>query len=162
MSYGKMLSDALTTSRWAGYAALPLRLFVGFGFISHGIAKIQKGPDAFAAILAGIGTPAPHLMAWLTIITEIVSGVAVLLGSFVVLFSVPMIILLLVAIVTVHLPYGFSSINLTSVVNGRAQFGPPGYECSLLYIVCIVVLVLKGPTPFSIDAYLRRRLTLSS
>src|SRR5690348_1976566 len=98
MSNGKMLSEALTSSRWAKYASLPLRLIVGFGFISHGLAKLHKGPEAFATILAAIGTPAPHLMAWLTIATEIFGGIAVLLGSFVALFSVPMIILLLVAI----------------------------------------------------------------
>jgi putative oxidoreductase len=62
-------------------------------------------------------------MSWLTIITEIVCGLAILLGSFVTLISVPMIVLLLVAIVTVHRPYGFSSIKLMSVTNGRAQFG---------------------------------------
>ena len=140
------------------YATLPLRLIVGFGFIAHGYAKLHKGPQAFAAILQATGVPAPHFMAWLTIATELAGGAAMLLGSFVSLISVPMIILLLVAIVTVHLPYGFSSIKLMTVTNGRAQFGPPGYECDLLYIACIVALVLSGPSPFSVDAYLATRL----
>lgn len=151
--YVKTFYNALMTARWARYAMLPLRLIVGFGFVSHGYAKLHKGPEAFAIILHAAGVPAPHLMTWLTIITEIVCGVAILLGSFVTLVSVPMIVLLLVAIVTVHLPYGFSSIKLMAVTNGRAQFGPPGYECDLLYIAGIVALVLSGPSPFSIDAY---------
>ena len=155
MPYLKTFSNALMTSHWKRYATLPLRFIVGFGFVSHGYAKLHKGPEAFAAILHATGVPAPHLMTWLTIITEIVGGVAILLGSFVPLVSVPMIVLLLVAIVTVHLPYGFSSIKLISVTNGRAQFGPPGYECDLLYIACIVALVLNGPSFFSIDAYRR-------
>jgi hypothetical protein len=71
--------------------------------------------------------------------------------------SIPTIILLAVAIVTVHLPYGFSSIKLTSVTAGRPQFGPPGYECDLLYIACILALVLSGPSPLSIDAYRLRK-----
>ena len=50
---------------------------------------------------------------------------------------------LLVAIFTVHLPYGFSSIKLMSVTSGRAQFGPPGYECSLLYLACLAALVYR-------------------
>jgi len=75
------------------------------------------------------------------------------IGAFVALVSIPAIILLAVAIFTVHLPYGFSSIKLLSVNNGRAQFGPPGYECDLLYIVCIMALVLIGPSPWSIDRY---------
>jgi putative oxidoreductase len=69
------------------------------------------------------------------------------------LVSIPGVILLAVAIFTVHLPYGFSSIKLISVENGRAQFGPPGYECDLLYVSCIVALVLIGPSPWSIDSY---------
>src|SRR5215475_12473418 len=96
-------------------------------------------------------------MAWLTIVTEIVSGIAVLIGGFVSLVSIPCIILLAVAVFTVHLPYGYSSIKLLGVSNGRAQFGPPGYECDLLYIASIVVLVLLGPTPWSFDGYRARR-----
>jgi putative oxidoreductase len=92
-------------------------------------------------------------MAWLTIATEFAVGIAFLVGAFVPLASIPAIILLAVAIFTVHLPYGFSSIKLISVVNGKAQFGPPGYECDLLYIACIVVLAVIGPTPFSVDKY---------
>lgn len=146
----------LGSKRWAQYGAHPLRLIVGYGFIAHGYAKLQKGPDAFAAILQATGVPAPHLMAWVTILTELLGGAAVLVGAFVAIVSVPMIVLLLVAIFAVHLPYGFSSIKLMGIVDGRAKFGPPGYECDLLYIACIVALVLGGPSPFSLDRYFFR------
>src|SRR5262245_60969020 len=140
----------------ASYAAIPLRLVVGYGFLSHGLAKWHSGPDAFAAILHAIGVPASQLMAWVTIATELLSGIAILIGSFVSLVSIPSIILLAVAIFTVHLPYGFISIMLLGVSQGRAQFGPPGYECDLLYIASLVVLVLIGPTPWSVDNYRSR------
>src|SRR5271163_1127837 len=123
-----------SVARWA---PLPLRLMVGYGFMQHGFAKLSKGPEVFAAILHAVGVPAPHLMAWLTILTEVFGGLAVLLGAFVPLVSLPMGALLLVAIFTVHLPYGFSSIKLLSVTFGRAQFGQPGYECDLLYLACL-------------------------
>jgi putative oxidoreductase len=139
------------------YAAVPLRLIVGYGFLEHGMAKWAKGPDSFAAILQATHVPAPQVMAWLTIFTEIFGGLAILLGAFVALVSVPTILLLAVAIVTVHLQYGFSSIKLLKIVDGRAQFGPPGYECDLLYIACIVALVLCGPSPWSVDAYRLRK-----
>jgi len=140
-------------TRFASYAAIPLRLMVGYGFLAHGLAKWSKGPAVFAGILQAAGVPLPHLMAWVTIATEIVAGLAFLIGAFVPLVSIPAIILLAVAILTVHLPYGFSSIKLLSVNNGRAQFGAPGYECDLLYIACILALVLVGPSPWSIDRY---------
>ena len=150
---GKILAWRDLRARFAPYAAIPLRLLVGYGFLAHGFAKWSKGPEVFAGILHAMGVPLPHVMAWVTIATEIVSGIAFLIGAFVLLVSVPAIILLAVAIFTVHLPYGFSSIKLLSVNNGRAQFGPPGYECDLLYIACIVALALIGPTPWSIDKY---------
>ena len=142
-----------TQAKFSPYAAIPLRLIVGFGFLAHGLAKWSKGPEVFAGILHATGVPLPHLMAWVTIATEIVAGIAFLIGAFVPLVSIPAIILLAVAIFTVHLPYGFISIKLMSVNNGRAQFGPPGYECDLLYIASIVALALIGPTPWSVDSY---------
>jgi putative oxidoreductase len=141
----------------ARWAPIPLRLIVGFGFIEHGFTKLSKGPDAFAAILQAIGVPAPHLMAWLTILTELIGGFAVLLGAFVWFVSLPMAALLFVAIFTVHLPYGFSSIKLMSVTSGRAQFGPPGYECDLLYFACLAGLVLGGSGPAAIDGYFGKK-----
>jgi putative oxidoreductase len=142
-----------TRAKFASYAPILLRLIVGYGFLAHGFAKWFRGPEVFAGILRATGVPLPHLMAWVTIATEIASGIAFLIGAFVPLVSIPAIILLAVAIFTVHLPYGFISIKLMSVNNGRAQFGPPGYECDLLYIACILALVLIGPSPWSVDAY---------
>src|SRR5262249_50790263 len=145
-----------TRARVAPYAPILLRLIVGYGFLAHGIAKWSKGPEVFAGILQATGVPLPHFMALITIVTEIVCGFASLIGAFVPLVSIPAIILLAVAIFTVHLPYGFSSIKLLSVNNGRALFGPPGYECDLLYIACIFALVLIGPSPWSVDSYRSR------
>ena len=81
----------------------------------------------------------------------------VLLGAFVWMASVPMVVVLLVAMFTVHLPYGFSSIKLVAVTAAGAQFGPPGYEVDLLYIACLAALVLGGSGPFSVDRLLAGR-----
>jgi len=67
-------------------------------------------------------------MAWATILTEVVGGLAVILGAFVTLVSLPMTAILLGAMFTVHLPYGFSSIKLMAVTPAGVQFGPPGFE----------------------------------
>jgi putative oxidoreductase len=147
-------SSRFPIARWA---PLPLRLIVGFGFMQHGFAKLARGPDAFATILHVLGVPAPHFMAWLTILIEILGGLAVILGAFVTLVSLPMAALLLVAIFTVHLPYGFSSIKLLAVTPAGAQFGPVGYECNLLYLACLAALVLGGSGPLAIDAVIRKR-----
>lgn len=141
-------------TRWA---PIPLRMIVGYGFMEHGMAKLLRGPDAFAAILHAMGVPSPHFMAWVTVLTELFGGAAVLLGAFVTLASIPMAAILLVAMFTVHLPYGFSSIKLKAVTPAGAQFGPVGYECNLLYLACLAALVLGGSGPFSIDSFLKKR-----
>jgi putative oxidoreductase len=144
------MNNSPLLARWA---PIPLRLIVGFGFMQHGLAKAARGPDAFPAILQAIGVPAPHLMGWATILVEIFGGLAILLGAFVVLASVPMAVVLLVAMFTVHLPYGFSSIKLVAVTASGAQFGPPGYECDLLYLACLAALVLGGAGPWAVDGF---------
>src|SRR5215469_15250136 len=110
-----MNMHAWITSKFGHYAALPLRLFVGYGFMAHGYAKIVHGPERFINILHAIGTPAPEIMGWATILVELAGGFAVLVGAFVPLASVPMAAVLLVAMLTVQLPYGFSSIKLQGV-----------------------------------------------
>jgi putative oxidoreductase len=157
----KTLSDfvlkLLTRFPMARWSPIPLRLIVGYGFMQHGYAKLSRGPDMFAAILQGMGVPAPHLMAWLTVLTELLGGLAVLLGAFVTIASVPMTAVLLVAMFKVHLPYGFSSIKLLAVTATGAKFGPVGYEVILLYIACVAALVIGGSGPFAIDGLVRKR-----
>jgi putative oxidoreductase len=149
--------DLISRSPLARWAPLSLRLIVGYGFMEHGVAKLARGPDAFPAILHALGVPAPHLMGWLTISVEIVGGLAVLLGALVPLASIPMAVVLLVAMFTVHLPYGFSSIKLQAVTAAGAQFGPPGFETDLLYLACLVALVLGGSGPLSIERLMAKR-----
>jgi putative oxidoreductase len=146
-----------TTNPLARWAPIPLRLIVGFGFMQHGFAKLGRGPDHFAAILQALGTPAPHFMAWLSILTELFGGLAILLGALVPLVSIPMAILLIVAIFTVHLRFGFSSIKLLAVTAAGPQLGPPGYETNLLYLACLAALVLGGAGALSLDGLIRKR-----
>src|SRR5215831_4916451 len=87
----------LTQFPVARWSPIPLRLIVGYGFMEHGFAKLSRGPGAFAAILQAMGVPAPHFMAWLTILTELAGGLAVLLGAFVTIVSAPMAAVLLAA-----------------------------------------------------------------
>ena len=147
------------TRRLAGerWALVPLRLAVGFGFAAHGWAKLARGPESFATILAAIGVPAPGPTAWLTTLLELVGGVAVMLGAAVAPLSVPLCAILATAMLSVHLPYGFSSIRLQAVTAAGAKFGPVGYEIDVLYIAGLVTLALGGTSPFSIDRWRETR-----
>ncbi len=78
-------------------------------------------------------------------------------GAAVIPISVPLAMTMLTAMLTVHLPYGFSSIRLKAVGSAGAQFGPVGYEINLLYLAGLLALVLGGASPFSVDRWLARR-----
>jgi putative oxidoreductase len=143
---------------WIDWYAIPLRLIVGFGFMQHGYAKLARGADPFINILHALGVPMSFVFGWATIIFELLGGFMVFIGFLVPLASVPMIIILFVATVTVHLPNGFSSIKLLSVDATGAHFGQPGYEADLLYLAGILALVIGGSGPFSVDRILYRNI----
>ncbi len=139
------------------WALLPLRLIVGVGFIAHGLAKWTRGPAKFGNLLHVVGVPFPVPTAWLVTLLEVFGGLAILVGAFVVIVSVPLVVSMLVAMFTVQLRYGFSSVNTIGLTPTGPIFGPPGYEINLLYIAALVALALSGPSVFSIDAWIARR-----
>jgi putative oxidoreductase len=78
----------------------------------------------------------------------------ILTGALIPLATIPMVIVLFVAIFTVHLPNGFSSIKLQSFDAAGAHFGQPGYETDLLYLAGLAALCIGGPGPLSVDGVL--------
>ena len=142
---------------WRQWAPLPLRLVIGYGFIAHGWAKLSRGPEGFARLLEQIGAPLPEATAWVSTFVEILGGLAILAGAFVAVVSIPLIAMMLVAMFTVHLRYGFSAINTIGLTADGPQFGPPGIEVNLLYIAGLLALILGGAGPFSIDRLVSRR-----
>ena len=153
------MNDAsqLSARPWAAWWALPLRVVVGYGFIAHGLAKLTRGPSGFANTLQALGVPSPDVMAWATIGVELIGGFAVLIGAFLLIVSIPLAVVLLVAMFTVHLPYGFSSIKLVAVTAAGPQFGPPGFEVALLYLAAVAALAVGGSGPLSIDRLIASR-----
>jgi putative oxidoreductase len=145
------MSDLQNKLSQQGWALLPLRLMVGFGFAAHGYAKLSRGPEMFAAILTAIGVPHPHVMAWVTALLEFVGGISVMAGAFVVPLSFPLAVVMLTAMISVHLQYGFSSVRLKAITASGAQFGPIGYEMNLLYVAGLLTLAMCGPGKLSLD-----------
>lgn len=140
-----------TPARWW---PIPLRLMLGFGFLYHGLPKIvsSQGHAMFVGMLQGIGVPAPGFMAWVVGFVEVAGGFALLAGAFVAIAAVPLIIDMLVATFTVHLPHGFSFMNVTGMTDAGPTFGMPGMEITLLYIAGLAALLIGGAGAWSVDA----------
>ena len=143
------------------WAPLPLRLIIGFRFMAHGWAKLSRGPSGFANLLSQIGAPLPEATAWASTFVELLGGLAIFVGAFVKVVSIPLIVMMLVAMFTVHLKYGFSSINTIGLTGAGPRFGPPGYEVNLFYIAGLVSLILGGAGALSVDRLLSRNGALS-
>jgi putative oxidoreductase len=133
------------------WTLLPLRLVVGVGFLLHGLAKLDRGPARFADLLERIGAPYPLPTAWIVTCVEVLGGILVIIGFLVALVSIPLIISMLVALFTLQIHYGFSSVNTIGLSPSGPVFGPPGYEINLLYIAGLIALALSRPTSVSVD-----------
>ena len=146
-----------TTAISHQWALLPLRLVVGYGFLAHGIAKWNRGPEKFAKLLTVIGVPAPGITARVVVGVELLGGLAIILGVLVLLASVPLIGSMIVAMFTIHVHYGFSAVNTIGLTATGPVLGPPGYEINLLYVGALLALALSGPGALSVDGWLRSR-----
>lgn len=139
-----------------------LRIIIGFGFITHGWAKLSRGTAGFEKLLIQTRVPLPHITSWLVPFVELFGGLAILIGAFVLLISIPLIGTMLAALFTIQINYGFSSVKTIGLTTHGPLFGPPGYEINLLYIAGLISLMLTGAGVFSIDHLIMSRRRKSS
>jgi len=145
------------TSKYSAWAPVFLRVVMGYGFMIHGWAKLSRGPANFEKLLVQLGVPWHHAASWVVPFVELLGGFAIFIGAFATLAAIPLIAVMLTAIFTVHLKYGFSSIKTIGLGPDGPLFGPPGYEVALLYIAGLVALILGGAGALSVDSYVRRK-----
>ena len=118
-------------------ALLLARLAVAYGFYEPAMMK-WSDISATANWFGSIGIPFPTLNAYMAATTEMTGVVLVTLGLFTRLISLPMIVIMLVAIFTVHLPHGFSA-------------GDNGFEIPLYYMLFLLIFVSHGAGKISLD-----------
>jgi putative oxidoreductase len=98
-----------------------------------------------------MGIPFPDFMAWAVTILELAGGFALIIGALVAIVRIPLILSMFVAMITVNGRYRFSAIKTIGLTSTGPVFGPPGHEINLLYIADLLVLILIGAGPWSID-----------
>src|SRR5271167_2489146 len=133
------LFDRLWTASWI--PALLTRLFVGYFFMETGWAKIHN-LDAFTTRFAGWGIPHPAFNAALSAYTEFLGGGLTILGLGMRFVSIPMIINMIVAILTVKL-------KNVSGLDDFAELDEP------LYALSFVWLFFSGAGWLSIDGLIK-------
>ena len=133
------LFDRLSTAWWI--PALLMRLFVGYFFMETGWAKIHN-LDAFTMRFAQWGIPYPVFNAALSAYTEFLGGALTILGLGMRFVSIPMIINMIVAILTVKLKN----------VGSLDDFAEPDEP---LYALSFVWLFFSGAGWLSVDGFLK-------
>ncbi len=139
------------------WAPLFLRLAMGLGFMVHGWAKLSRGPAGFEKLLIQTGVPLPHITSWIVSFIELIGGLALLIGAYITIAALPLIVVMLVAMFTVQIHYGFSSVKTIGLTPSGPVFGPPGYEINLLYIAGLISLFITGAGRCSIDSLVFRQ-----
>ena len=113
------------------------RLIVAYGFYEPAMMK-WGDINSVAEWFGSMGMPFPTLNAYMAASTEAAGVVLLTLGLFTRLISIPLIIVMIVAILTVHLAHGFSA-------------GVNGFEIPLYYMIFLMIFVSHGAGKFSLD-----------
>ena len=133
------LFNRLSAAWWI--PALLMRLFVGYFFMETGWAKIHN-LDSFATRFAQWGIPHPAFNAALSAYTEFFGGALTIVGLGMRFVSIPMIINMIVAILTVKL-------KNVSGLDDFAELDEP------LYALSFVWLFFSGAGWLSVDGFLK-------
>jgi putative oxidoreductase len=128
-----------------------LRLVLGVVFFAHGAQKMLgwfggfgfRGTMGFFTGMAHI--PAP--LAFLAIAAEFFGGIGLILGFFTRVAAFGIGVNMLVAILTVHFPFGF-------FMNWAGSQKGEGYEFHLLVLGIVAFLMIQGAGAFSVDRIL--------
>ena len=119
-----------------------LRLILAYGFYEP--AKMKWSDiDSVAQWFGSMGLPLPTLQAYMAASTEALGVLLLTIGFATRLISIPLIVVMIVAILMVHLGNGFSA-------------GDNGFEVPLYYLLMLLVLVAHGAGKFSVDHFINR------
>jgi len=119
------------------FSLLLVRIVLAYGFYNPALIK-WSNIDATVDWFASLGIPFPLLSTLITASFEVMAVVLLLLGFFTRFISIPLMVIMMVAILTVHLHNGFS-------------VGDNGFEIPLYYFLFLSILTTQGAGKFSLD-----------
>lgn len=120
-----------------------IRAILAYGFYEPAKTK-WADIHSVAEWFSNMGIPLPLLSAWLSASFEMLGVFLLLLGLFTRFITVPLIVIMLVAIKTVHWENGFAASD-------------NGFEIPLYYLLMLFILLTHGPGKYSADYFLNKR-----
>lgn len=122
------------------FTSIPLllsRFVLAYGFYQPAIKKLSN-PYGIGQWFESINYPLPYISAYIVGISEGLAVILLLLGLGTRIIAVPLIVIMLVAIFSVHWSGGFSAAN-------------NGFEIPLYYLLMIFSLMIYGSGKLSLD-----------
>lgn len=113
------------------------RLVLAYGFYEPALMK-WNDINSVASWFESLGIPFPTIGAYLASTTELLGVVLIAIGFLTRIMSIPLIIVMIVAIFSVHIGNGFSA-------------GDNGFEIPLYYLLFLGLFASFGAGKFSID-----------
>jgi len=137
-----IVTNKLETFLW-DLLLLAVRLVLAYGFYTTASMKWQN-IGGVAEWFGELKIPFPNANAYLAASTEAAGVVLLILGLATRFISIPLIITMIVAIVTVHWGNGFEA-------------GNNGFEIPLYYMLFLLLLVIKGSGKLGIDSLIGKK-----
>ena len=116
---------------------LLVRLVLAYGFLKPLMMKIDNLPET-GLWFESLGIPLPHFFAYLVSGSEAIGMILLILGLMTRFVSLVLAVVMLVAILVVHWPNGFSAAAM-------------GIEIPLYYLLFFLMLMTFGAGRFSLD-----------
>lgn len=128
------------TAKLQSFSLLFLRLVLAYGFYTPAMNK-WADIGAVAQWFGSMGYPWPLFNAYAAATTELVGVFLLTIGFLTRVIAVPLMVVMVVAITTVHWSNGFSS-------------GDNGFEIPLYYMIMLIALATHGGGRFSLDYFI--------
>ncbi len=117
---------------------LLFRLVLAYGFYGPATMKL-KNFNGIVEWFTGMGMPLPKLNAFLATGTETAGFILLFFGLATRIISIPLMVVMVVAIATVHMGNGFEA-------------GNNGFEIPIYYMLMLLSLLITGPGKISLDS----------
>ena len=125
-----------------------IRLVLAYGFYGPATMKWQN-IQSVAGMFAETGIPIPLFSTYLVATTEMLGAILLLVGLCTRFITVPLMIVMIVAITTVHWTHGFAA-------------GNNGFEIPLYYLIMLFTIFVYGSGKFSLDYFFGNKFRESS
>jgi len=155
------------TENLQSVALLLVRFILAYTFFAPAMMK-WADIAATASWFEYMGIPFPLLNAYMAAGTEMAGVVLLTLGLFSRLISIPLLVTMLVAVITVHGSNGYNVISESlqwtdayingEQVSGTVVFLQNGYENILNYVAMLLVIVSFGSGKISFDQLIKKKM----